>query len=46
MTILKQFIEAGKLRSVIDRRYRFEQIPEAHKYVQAQHKKGNVVVTI
>lgn len=46
LTVLKQLIEAGKIRSVIDRRYLFEQIPEAHKYVQAQHKKGNVVVSV
>ena len=46
LAVLKKLIEAGKVRSVIDRRYLFEQIPEAHKYVQAQHKKGNVVVSV
>jgi NADPH:quinone reductase-like Zn-dependent oxidoreductase len=43
---LKQLIEAGQIRSVIDRCYPFEQIPEAHQYVERQHKRGNVVVTM
>lgn len=46
LTLLKDLIEHGHVRAVIDRRYPLDAIVDAHRYVDQGHKRGGVVVTV
>jgi NADPH:quinone reductase-like Zn-dependent oxidoreductase len=46
LNLIKSLVEEGELKSVIDKQYIFEDLPEAHAYVEKGHKVGNVVIEI
>ena len=46
LVFLQELIDAGKLRTVIGRRYKLDEIAEAHRYADTGHKIGNVAVLI
>ncbi len=46
LVLLTQLAESGRIRPILDRTYSLDEIAEAHRYVQQEHKRGNVVITV
>jgi NADPH:quinone reductase-like Zn-dependent oxidoreductase len=46
LTVLADMMQSGKVKPVIDRTYKLEQVPDAIRYVEQGHAKGKVVISV
>jgi NADPH:quinone reductase-like Zn-dependent oxidoreductase len=46
LVLLKNLIEAGKVKPVIERRYTLSEVPDAVRYIEEQHARGKLVITV
>ncbi len=46
LLFMKKLLEAGKVKPVIDRRYKLNEVPEAIRYLEEGHARGKVVITV
>jgi NADPH:quinone reductase-like Zn-dependent oxidoreductase len=46
LLFLKELVESGKLKPVIDRCYPLERTADAHRYADTGHKRGSVIITV
>ena len=44
--VVKELVEAGKVKPAIDRRYPLAQVPEAMRYLEEGHARGKIVITV